>query len=93
MVSVFDLRGETSPCYHCLFPEADDVEEANCATMGVLAPLVGIIGSVQAAEALKVLAGVGETLAGRLLCLDSLSMQWRSLNVPRDEECVVCAGR
>jgi molybdopterin/thiamine biosynthesis adenylyltransferase len=92
-VSVFDLRGQTSPCYHCLFPEADDVEEANCATMGVLAPLVGIIGSVQAAEALKLLAGIGESLAGRLLCLDGLSMQWRSLNVPRDLECAVCAGR
>ncbi|OZI20802.1 molybdopterin biosynthesis protein MoeB [Bordetella genomosp. 9] len=92
-VSVFDLRGETSPCYHCLFPEADDVEEANCATMGVLAPLVGIIGSVQAAEALKLLAGIGETLAGRMLCLDGLAMQWRSLNVPRDEECAICAER
>jgi molybdopterin/thiamine biosynthesis adenylyltransferase len=92
-VGVFDLRGDTSPCYHCLFPEADDVEEANCATMGVLAPLVGIIGSVQAAEALKLLAGIGETLAGRLLCLDALSMQWRNVNVPRDEECAVCAHR
>lgn len=92
-VSVFDMRGETSPCYHCLFPEADDVEEASCATMGVLAPLVGIIGSVQAAEALKLLAGIGETLAGRLLCLDGLAMQWRSLNVPRDAECTVCGRR
>ncbi|OZI62847.1 HesA/MoeB/ThiF family protein [Bordetella genomosp. 11] len=92
-VGVFDMRDAASPCYHCLFPEADDVEEANCATMGVLAPLVGIIGSVQAAEALKVLAGIGQTLAGRLLCLDGLAMQWRSLNVPRDEECAVCAGR
>ncbi|ANN68951.1 HesA/MoeB/ThiF family protein [Bordetella bronchialis] len=92
-VSVFDLRGQASPCYHCLFPEADDVEEANCATMGVLAPLVGIIGSVQAAETLKLLAGIGETLSGRLLCLDGLSMQWRSLNVPRDHECAVCAHR
>ncbi|ARP92127.1 molybdopterin biosynthesis protein MoeB [Bordetella genomosp. 9] len=92
-VGVFDMRGDASPCYHCLFPEADDVEEANCATMGVLAPLVGIIGSVQAAETLKLLAGIGESLAGRLLCLDGLSMQWRSLNVPRDPECAVCAGR
>lgn len=92
-VSVFDLRAGASPCYHCLFPEADDVEEANCATMGVFAPLVGIVGSVQAAEALKLLSGIGETLAGRLLCLDSLAMQWRSLNVPRDPACAVCAGR
>jgi molybdopterin/thiamine biosynthesis adenylyltransferase len=92
-ISVFDLRAEASPCYHCLFPEADDIEEANCATMGVFAPLVGIIGSVQAAEALKLLAGIGETLAGRLLCLDSLMMQWRTVNVPRDHECPVCVAR
>jgi molybdopterin/thiamine biosynthesis adenylyltransferase len=92
-VGVFDMRSETSPCYHCLFPEADDVQEENCATMGVFAPLVGIIGSVQAAEALKLLTGLGQSLAGRLLCLDARSMQWRSLNVPRDDECAVCAGR
>jgi molybdopterin/thiamine biosynthesis adenylyltransferase len=59
----------------------------------VFAPLVGIIGSVQAAEALKLLTGLGQSLAGRLLCLDARSMQWRSLNVPRDDECAVCAGR
>jgi molybdopterin/thiamine biosynthesis adenylyltransferase len=92
-VGVFDMRDDASPCYHCLFPEADDVQEENCATMGVFAPLVGIIGSVQAAEALKLLTGLGLSLAGRLLCLDVRSMQWRSLNVPRDEECAVCAAR
>jgi len=92
-IGVFDTRDAAAPCYHCLFPEAEDVEEASCATMGVFAPLVGIVGSVQAAEALKILAGIGDTLSGRLLILDALSMQWRSLNVPRDHECAVCGAR
>jgi len=92
-VSVYDLRDDNAPCYHCLFPEADDVEEANCATMGVFAPVVGIIGSMQAAEALKLLSGVGESLSGRLLWLDVRTMQWRSVNVQRDPECAVCGHR
>src|SRR5690606_19103347 len=71
-ISVFDLRRDDAPCYHCLFPEADDVEELNCATTGVLAPLVGIVGSTQAAEAIKLLTGMGEPLVGRMLCLDAL---------------------
>ena len=91
-VSVYDLRDPDAPCYHCLFPEADDVEEANCATMGVFAPVVGIIGSMQAAEALKLLSGVGESLSGRLLWLDVRTMQWRSVNVQRDPECAVCGA-
>jgi molybdopterin/thiamine biosynthesis adenylyltransferase len=89
-VAVFDSRQENSPCYHCLFPEADDVEEIRCATMGVFAPLVGIIGSMQAAEALKLVIGCGESLAGRLLLLDGLAMEWRSIAVPRDQGCPVC---
>jgi len=92
-VSVYDLRRDDAPCYHCLFPEADEVEEANCATMGVFAPLVGIIGATQAAEALKLLAGIGESLSGRLLWLDVRTMQWRSVNVQRDPECAVCGHR
>ncbi|MBV7482870.1 molybdopterin-synthase adenylyltransferase MoeB [Bordetella sp. BOR01] len=92
-VSVYDLRRDDAPCYHCLFPEADEVEEANCATMGVFAPLVGIIGATQAAEALKLLAGIGESLSGRLLWLDVRTMQWRSVNVVRDPECAVCGHR
>lgn len=92
-ISVFDMRDEAAPCYHCLFPEGDDVEALNCATSGVFAPLVGIIGSMQAAEALKLLAGVGTSLSGRLLWLDLRTMQWRSVNVPRDHECAVCAAR
>lgn len=92
-VSVYDLRHDDAPCYHCLFPEADDVEAVNCATTGVFAPLVGIIGAMQAAEALKLLAGIGESLSGRLLWLDVRTMQWRSVNVQRDPECAVCGHR
>ncbi len=89
-VSVFDPRQENAPCYHCLFPEAEDVEAVTCATTGVFAPLVGIIGSMQAAEAIKVLAGIGTTLAGRLLILDALEMKWHSVRVQRDPGCAVC---
>jgi len=92
-VSVFDQRrgkDDPSPCYHCLFPEGQDVEEVRCAVMGVFAPLTGIIGCVQAAEALKLLIGCGEPLAGRLLLLDGLAMEWRSIVIPRDPQCAVC---
>lgn len=89
-VSVFDSRLASAPCYHCLFPEGQGVEEMRCAVMGVFAPLTGIIGSVQAAEALKLLIGCGESLAGRLLLLDGLAMEWRSIMVPRDPGCAVC---
>jgi adenylyltransferase/sulfurtransferase len=89
-VAVFDLRRADSPCYHCLFPEGQDLEEVRCAVMGVFAPLVGIIGATQAAEALKLITGVGAPLTGRLLLLDALEMQWRSVKVPRDPECAVC---
>lgn len=90
-VSVFDLRDDLSACYHCLFPENAELEETRCAVMGVFAPLTGIIGTVQAAEALKLLAGVGETLNGRLLILDALVMQWRTVRLARDPACAVCA--
>lgn len=92
-IAVFDSRRSDAPCYHCLFPEADDVEEVRCATMGVFAPLVGIIGSMQAAEAMKLVIGCGESLAGRLLLLDGLAMEWRSIAVPRDPACAVCGQR
>jgi len=91
-VAVFDARDSASPCYHCLFGAGDEIEETRCATMGVFAPLVGIVGATQAAEALKLLAGVGESLAGRLLVLDALAMQWRELRVPRDPACAVCGS-
>jgi molybdopterin/thiamine biosynthesis adenylyltransferase len=90
-VSVFDLRDDLSPCYHCLFPENGELEETRCAVMGVFAPLTGIIGTVQAAEALKLLAGIGETLNGRLMLLDALTMQWRTVKLARDPACRVCA--
>ena len=90
-ISVFDPRDPQSPCYHCLFPEAaQDVESVNCATMGVFAPLVGIIGTMQAAEAIKVLSGSGHSLVGRLLILDALDMRWHSVKVRRDPACPVC---
>ncbi|MET0918367.1 MAG: HesA/MoeB/ThiF family protein [Burkholderiales bacterium] len=91
-VSVFDLRYPLSPCYNCLFPEGSEVEETRCAVMGVFAPLVGIIGTTQAAEALKLAAGIGEPLIGRLLLLDVLAMEWRSVKLARDPACTVCGG-
>jgi len=92
-VAVFDLREAQSPCYHCLFPEHGDNEDMRCAVMGVFAPLVGIIGATQAAEALKLIAGIGESLNGRLLLLDSLAMEWRTVRLERDPACAVCGER
>lgn len=92
-VAVFDARDAASPCYHCLFGEGEALEETRCATMGVFAPLVGIVGATQAAEALKLIAGAGESLVGRLLLIDALTMQWRELRVPRDPDCPVCSTR
>ena len=89
-VAVFDSRDPRSPCYHCLFGEGEEIEEVRCATMGVFAPLVGIIGATQAGEALKLVAGVGETLTGRLLLLDAYTMTWREVRVTRDPACAVC---
>ena len=89
-VSVYDLSRDDSPCYHCLFPEGDDVEEVRCAVMGVFAPLTGIIGTMQAAEALKLAAGIGESLSGRLLLLDVLDMEWRTVRFKKDAGCMVC---
>ena len=89
-VSVYDTRHPSGPCYACLFPPEHAFEEVACATMGVFAPLVGIIGSVQAAEALKLLAGTGTSLSGRLLMLDARSMQWDELRLARQPGCTVC---
>jgi adenylyltransferase/sulfurtransferase len=91
-VAVFDLRQADSPCYACLFPPGDGEDEL-CAVMGVFAPLTGIIGTTQAAEALKLAAGIGESLDGRLLMLDALAMRWHSVRVRRDPACPVCKGR
>lgn len=92
-VSVFDMRHADSPCYHCLFPDVsaeDGVGEMRCAENGVFSPLVGMIGTTQAAEAMKLLLGVGESLQGRLLLLDVLAMEWRSIKLGRDPACAVC---
>lgn len=89
-VAAFDLRQPDSPCYNCLFPEDLQAEEVRCAVMGVFAPLVGIVGATQAAEALKIVARCGTSLSGRLLLLDSLRMEWRSISLARDAACAVC---
>jgi len=89
-IAVFDARDPANPCYHCLFGEGDEFEETRCATMGVFAPLVGIVGATQAAEALKLLAPAGRSLAGRLLLIDALTMEWRELRVVKDPACPVC---
>ena len=92
-VSVYDLRRDDSPCYACVFPATQTVEEVRCATMGVFAPLVGLIGTVQAAEALKLLCGIGKPLVGRLLMLDSRRMEWTEVRVQRQPDCQVCSTR
>ena len=89
-ISVYDTRAPEAPCYACVFPPEATFEEVQCATMGVFAPLVGIIGTMQAAEALKLLAGVGSSLAGRLQMLDARSMEWTEIRLPRQAQCVVC---
>ena len=89
-VTVFDLREKDSPCYHCLFPEVEGADEIRCAENGVFSPLVGMIGTTQAAEALKLLMGIGQSLNGRLLLLDALAMEWRSIRLAKDQACAVC---
>ena len=92
-ISVFDPRDATSPCYACLFPPAQIVEEERCATMGVFAPLVGIIGAMQAAEALKIIMTIGTTLVGKLQMLDARTMTWSSIQIQRDANCPCCGGQ
>jgi len=89
---VFDPRRDDSPCYHCLFPDGSEAE-LTCSEAGVVGPLVGLVGSLQALEALKLLAGFGEPLVGRLLLIDALGSRFRELRVKRDAACSVCAGR
>ena len=92
-LAVFDSRDESSPCYHCLFPEGGDVEDIRCAVMGVFAPLTGIIGTMQAAEALKIAGQFAEPMTGRLLLLDARSMEINEIRVPRDPGCLVCGDK
>ena len=89
-VTVYDMRSDTSPCYHCLFPDNGEDTDLRCATNGVFAPLVGMRGTMQAAEALKLLMGIGESLQGRLLLLDALAMEWRTIKRSKDPACIVC---
>ena len=92
-IAVFDPRTTESPCYACLFPPDQQFEEVQCSTMGVFAPLVGIIGTMQAAEALKLLMGIGTTLSGRLLLLDAREMEWTSIKTARNPGCAACGDR
>ena len=92
-ISVYDTRTPDAPCYACLFPPEATYEEVACATMGVFAPLVGIVGSVQAAEALKLIAGIGSSLAGRLQMLDARTMEWTEIRMRRSAACPVCGQR
>jgi len=91
-VSVYDSRNPESPCYHCLYPEQGN-EDLTCSEAGVIAPLVGMIGSAQAMEAIKVISGVGRPLVGRLLILDAWEMQWREMKLTKDPDCPVCAKK
>ena len=92
-ISVYDTRSPENPCYACLFPRDAVIEEVQCSTMGVFAPLVGIIGSMQAAEALKLLMGVGTSLAGQLQMLDARAMEWTQIRTARSADCPVCSSR
>jgi molybdopterin/thiamine biosynthesis adenylyltransferase len=88
---VFDLRKAESPCYSCLYSADLDFIDRKAAQFGVFAPMIGTIGTIQAAEALKLIADIGESLSGRLLLLDALKMQWTEIRIERNPECPVCA--
>ena len=88
-ISVFDKRSNSSPCYNCLYPASGD-EEETCSENGILAPVVGIIGSMQALEAIKLICGIGEPLVGRVLIFDALTMNWRSMQLKQDPACPIC---
>ena len=92
-VSIFDFRHKETPCYNCIYPEETEGEEMRCSVMGVFAPLVGIIGSLQASEALKLILDMGTTLRGKVMLLDALSMETRTIKLTRDRNCAVCSQR
>ena len=91
-LSVFDTRLETSPCYRCLYRDEGELGQT-CSENGVLAPVVGVIGSLQATETIKLLSGIGQPLIGRLLIWDALEMEWRNMRLRRDPACPVCSQR
>ena len=90
-ISVFDFRNATSPCYECLFPDSKTEAELRCADHGVFSPLVGMIGSTQAAEAIKIILNVGNSLMGRLLLLNSKDMTWKTIKIVKDKSCKICS--
>jgi molybdopterin/thiamine biosynthesis adenylyltransferase len=90
-ISVFDFRKISSPCYECLFPDTNTEEELRCADHGVFSPMVGIIGSTQAAEAIKIILDIGNSLMGRLLLLDVKDMTWKTIKIVKDKGCKVCS--
>ena len=92
-LAVFDPRDASSPCYHCLYPETAETEQETCTQNGILAPVVGSLGTLQALEAIKVLLNLGEPLRGRLMLFDALSFDIRILKLKRDPHCAVCGGR
>lgn len=92
-ITSFDLRQRDSACYHCLFPDQPNADEERCAVMGVFAPLVGMIGAMQAAEAIRLLTGIGEPLVGRLQMLDARTMQWQSVRYQKDPACEICGSK
>jgi adenylyltransferase/sulfurtransferase len=92
-LAVFDTKRADSPCYHCVFSEEEEVEETRCAVMGVFAPLVGVIGAMQAVEALKLLAPCGEAAVGKLFLYDALGAEWRTVRIKRNPQCTVCCAR
>ena len=91
-LAVFDLRQDDSPCYHCLFPDTQAEETERCATMGVFAPLTGMIGSLQAGEAIRLLAGSPSPLAGWLVLFDAGGMEWQKVKLTKDTGCTVCSA-
>ena len=91
-IGVYDTRRDDAPCYSCLFPADQQFEDVVCARMGVFAPVVGMVGTVQATEALKLLAGIGEPLVGRLLMLDAIRMEWTTIRIGKNDHCPVCAA-
>jgi molybdopterin/thiamine biosynthesis adenylyltransferase len=91
-VMVFDLRKREAPCYACVFPEDAQVEEVQCSQMGVFAPLTGMVGAIQAMEAMKLIVGTGDSLSGRLLVIDAAAADWRTVKVSKDPACRVCGS-
>lgn len=91
-VTVYDFRHPKSPCYHCLFPDDGSETDMRCSENGVFSPLVGIIGTTQAAEAMKLLMNIGTSLEGRLMLLDAFNMEWRTIKLSKDPACKVCAS-